>query len=82
MIYLIDIFADDQKAIGFPDSRLILDLPIEIIQDVVFEYLTCKDIRSLTMVGSKRLKEISEDHLNRTCSLDCKFHKLFLVLIQ
>ena len=61
----------------FPDPRLILDLPTEVMQNVVFQHLPCTDIRKFTEIGSQRLKEISEDHLKRTCDVYCKFLKLF-----
>lgn len=60
---------DDQTMISFPDPRLILDhLPAEILQNDLFQYLSCEDISALSSIGSKRMKEISEDYIRRNCT--------------
>ena len=66
LLSFIAIFLGEQTTMSTSDPRLVLDLPTEIIQNVVFKYLTCTDIESLTMIGNKRLKEISKDYLKRT----------------
>ena len=49
-----------------PNSQKILsDLPSEVLQEVVFKYLTCKDIRSIAETKSKRLTPIAEDYIQR-----------------
>ena len=71
------LFTGDQTSIRFPDPRLILDLPGEIIQNVLFQYLSFQDITSLSTIGSKRLKDISDDYIHRKC----KFDNLLFILI-
>ena len=41
----------------------ILALPIEIIQDFIFEYLADIDIYNLGQAGNKRIKEICEHYI-------------------
>jgi serine/threonine protein kinase len=62
----------NQTTMSLPDARLILDLPTEVMQNGVFQYLSCTDICSLSEIGNERLKDISEDHLKRTCGA-CSF---------
>ena len=47
------------------EEKTILDLPSEVFQEVVFKYLTCKDIRSIGKTKSKRLKSIADDFIQR-----------------
>ena len=62
-----------REDMNFDERKQITDLPSEVLQKSVFVYLTCKDVRSLAMVESRRLKHISEDYLKRTCDMFCKF---------
>ena len=43
----------------------IIDVPPEILQTYVFRYLNLIDVHNLSHIGSKRLKEISEDYAKR-----------------
>ena len=44
-------------------SRSLLDLPNEIIIDVLFKYLGPIEIFALGETGNKRLKELSDDSI-------------------
>ena len=49
-----------------PNSeKMLSDLPSEVFQEVIFKYLTCKDIRSIAGTKSKRLTPIAEDYIQR-----------------
>ena len=49
-----------------PNSeKMLSDLPSEVLQEVIFKYLTCKDIRSIAGTKSKRLTPIAEDYIQR-----------------
>ena len=66
------LMARNQTTMSFIDAPSILHLPTEVIQNVLFQHLPCTDIRTLANTCT-RLKEISEDHLKRTCVKYCKF---------
>ena len=63
------------------DPRLLANLPVEIIQNVVFKHVACKDIRSLTRVGNKRLYAVSKDYLERYCTEDCVCKRKFRTIL-
>ena len=44
-------------------DKTIEDLPAEILQDYLFQYLHDTDIYNLSQTGSLRLKEISENFI-------------------
>ena len=46
-------------------EKMLSDLPSEVLQEVIFKYLTCKDIRSIGRTKSKRLKSIADDYIQR-----------------
>ena len=44
-------------------DKTIEDLPAEIIQDYLFQYLDDTDIYNISQTGSLRLKEVSENFI-------------------
>ena len=54
------------------DREIVLsDLPPEVFHEVIFKYITCKDVRSIGKTKNKRLKAIAEDYIQRQiCKLD------------
>ena len=62
-------------------DRTIEDLPAEIIQDYLFQYLHDTDIYNLSQTGSLRLKEVSENFIQlgeypNNCFLSSKIDSL------
>ena len=48
-------------------ARGIEDLPIELFRDEIFKYLDNSDIHNLSLLGSQRMKEISEACIGQLC---------------
>ena len=70
---------------SFSDTGCILDrLPTEIIENFLFQYLSCEDLSSLSTIGSKRLKDISEDYIQsgRNLHRNCKCDNLLFILME
>ena len=47
------------------DSKSIVDLPNQVIEGILFVFLSRKDIKAFGMTGNKRFKEIAEEALRK-----------------